>query len=79
MEQMNVTHKVSLYGVPCYIDLDNGYITGTNIVADWFIPVMLHLHNFVAMCFPGFGEGGFPIRILEQYEKVYSTDDHKDS
>ena len=73
MNHMTFTHKVSFYGVHCYLDIENGYISGTNWLTDKLIPVMCHLHNFVAMCFPGFGEDGFPMKIVEEYNRVYKT------
>ena len=71
------THKATLYGIPVYFNMDESAIWGTNWFFDLLVPLALHTHNFVAMCFPGFGEDGFPLMLNTEYKKVYSTDESK--
>lgn len=63
------THKVSFYGVHCYMHDPTGEMWGVNWVCDKLILPMTALHNTIAFMVPGFGKGGFPLLVLEEYPR----------
>ena len=63
------THKISFYGVRCWYNDNTGDLCGVNWLCDYLVMAVSWLHNFVALCFPGVGERGFPFRVIEEYEE----------
>ena len=63
------THKVSFYGVRCYWNDHTGDLWGTNPIFECLIPVVTFLHNFFVAMVPGAGENGFPLVILNEYDR----------
>lgn len=67
----NPTHKVSFWGVRCYLDNDNGYLWGVNSFYDHLIPVAAWFHNFMSIIaftlIPSWEQQGFLLRVIEDY------------
>ena len=77
MEEDNftATHKVSLYWLHCYYNIDTDDLIGVNVVIDYLIPFVLSIHNFIACYFCPEEVDGFPVKILEVYENLEWEDD----
>ena len=63
------THKVSFYGVRCYMNDLTGEMWGVNWLYHKLILPVTAMHNTLAYLVPGFGSEGFPLRILEDYHR----------
>jgi len=82
IKEMIPTHKVSLYGVRCYFDVETNEICGTNWLFDLLIVPVCHVHNAMDwLCeatLPGYiGRQGFPLTFLEEY--IYVEDDNEET
>ncbi len=62
------THKVSFYGVRCYNDDHTGDLWGCNWFWDLLITPAVAWHWTLQFLIPGYGEEGFPLKVLETYE-----------
>ena len=72
IREMVPTHKVSFYGVRCYFDIETNEICGTNWFFDLLVIPVCYVHNTMDwLCeaiIPGYvGDGGFPLRFIEEY------------
>ena len=64
---MTATHRATLYGVPCYMNMETGEVRGTCWLADVLLPVAAWIHNAFAFLIPGAGAEGFPFMVREEY------------
>jgi len=69
----NATHKVSFWGVRCYLNDENGDLWGVNLFHELLIPVVTKFHQIMAMITEmfiiGYEDPGFRFRVLEEYNK----------
>ena len=69
MNRPSVKYKVSFYGLRCYLNIETGDLKGTNCFFDSMISLVVGLHNFFASLVPGAGADGFPMTVLERYDR----------
>jgi hypothetical protein len=69
----NPTHKVSFWGVRCYLREDDGCLWGINMFHEFLIPAAIWFHNVMSflasMVNPEWEQPGFRFKILDTYEK----------
>lgn len=71
-KEFQATHKVSFYGVRCYMDDNSFTLWGTNAFMELLIPVAAFWHDyFIAPFIEG---EGFPVKVLEIYEKIEESE-----
>jgi len=65
------THKVSFYGVRCYMNDRTGHLWGVNAICEGLITVAVGSHNTMsavtALLLPGWRQPGFKLKILQEY------------
>ena len=70
------THKISFWGVRCYINDETGDLWGINKFHEALIPWAVHFHNAMSfiseMLCPDYIGPGFRFKILEIY--IYQND-----
>lgn len=63
------THKVSLYGVRCYMDDTTGEMWGCIWLWDKLLTPAIWLHWTLQAINPAYSQEGFLLRVIEEYEK----------
>ena len=68
------THKVSFWGVRCYWHDPTSMMWGVNWFWDWMVEPVVCIHNLLSeltgFLFPGWESPGFPLVILEEYDRA---------
>lgn len=67
-ESPTATHKVSFYGIRCYMNDTTGEMWGVNWLCDKLLTAAYAFHHTMGFFFPETAAKGFPLYILEEYK-----------
>jgi len=63
------THKVSLYGVRCYMNDNTGEMIGCNRIWDVLLAPAVWLHWTLQAINPSYSQEGFPLKVIKEYRR----------